>query len=136
MIDDLKTGLNLAMGVVDLAKGIKDLSDKSDDLDFKEASQELRSQTIDLKEAVNDMRGTIIELEKKLKFNEKLSFNGKVFEYEDNGQKVYICNGCESNGQYVHMTERLNNGGHSVICPTCKNIVTLIEGKIHIKTQR
>ncbi len=89
-----------------------------------------------MKEAVNDMRETIIELENKLKFKEELSFNGKVFEYEKDGKKLYVCNGCEPKGIYSHMTEKHNNGSHIVNCPVCKNKVTLVEGTITVRTRR
>ena len=129
MIGDLMAGMSLAKGVVDLAKGLKELSDKSDDLEIKEAAAELRSKTIDLKEIVNEMREKILELKEQVAFKEKLNFNGKVWEYEKDGKKSYICNGCEASGKYVHMTEEMwDNDHHDVLCPVCKNEVTLKRG--------
>lgn len=126
MIEDLKIGLNLAKEVVDLAKGLKDLSDKSDDLVIREAAAELRSKTIDLKETVNQMRDKIIELETQLEFKQQLVWNGKSFEYENNGRKSYICNGCESSGKFTHMTEIRNERGYFALsCPACQNKIEI-----------
>ena len=129
MIEDVKTVISVAKNVVDLATSVKTLSDKGDDLELRGVATELRSQTIDLKGEVNEMRERIIELEDQLKFKEKLSFNGKVFEYEEGGRKRYICNGCEANGKYAHMTEVTRDNGYRFVnCPVCKNEVTLNEG--------
>ena len=119
---ELMSALELAKGVVGLAKNLQDLSKESNNLELKEAATELRSQAIDLKENVNEMRDKIIELEDKLKIKEVLDWNGQTFEYKKNDKTVYICNGCEPLGKYVHMTEiKDDDGYHSVRCPVCKN---------------
>lgn len=134
---DLIGAINLVKGVVGLTKDIKELSDKTDNPEIKEAAAELRSQTIDLKETVNEMREHILELEERLSFKEKLSFNGKVFEYEEDGKKRFICNGCESKGKFVHMSESLSDlGGHTVRCPVCDNRATLTAGKTPQRVSR
>lgn len=124
MINDLKAGLNLARGVVDLAKGLKELSGNTDNLEIREAAAELHSQTIDLKEIVNEMREEIFRLKEKIAFKETLDFNGKTFEYVKNDKTIFICNGCAHEEKYTHMTEyKHDNGDHMVVCPVCKHKV-------------
>ncbi len=131
MLENPKSGLKLAGGVVDLAKNIKELSEKIGNLELQEAAAELRSQTLDLKEEVNDMRMKIIELEKQLEFKKQLRWNGQTFEYEENGRKIYICNGCEPNGKYTHMSEIRNQRGyHAAECPVCNNKVVFAAGEL------
>jgi hypothetical protein len=128
---DFQSGLQLAGGVVELAKNVKELSEKESSLELKEAAVELRSKTIDLKETVNDMRDRIIELEKRLEFKEQLGWNTKTFEYEQNGKKIYVCNGCHANGKITHMSETRHTAGyHAADCPVCKNKVVFANSAI------
>lgn len=131
MIEDFKNGLTLAKGVVDLAKNIKGLSDQSTNIELKEAATELRSQAIDLKETVNEMREKILYLEKQLDFKGTLEWNTKTFEYEQNGKKIYVCNGCHANEKIAHMSETRHSAGyHAADCPVCKNKVVFSHSKI------
>jgi hypothetical protein len=76
------------------------------------------------KETINNMRDRITLLEDQLKFKEKLSWNGKTFEYEENGKKIFICNGCHADGKHVYMSERKKSSGyHTAKCPVCNNHV-------------
>jgi TolA-binding protein len=129
MIEDIKNGLKLAGGVVELAKNINELSKSTNNLEIQEVAAELRSQTIDLKETVNEMRDRIMKLESQLEFKEQLSWNGQTFEYQKEGRTVYVCNGCESNRKYTHMSEvRGQNGYRAAHCPVCENKVILEVG--------
>lgn len=135
MINDIKTGIQLATGVVNLAKSIQELTKKETNIELREAAIELRSQTIDLKGTVNDMRDRIVELEESLKFKEKLKWNGQTFQYEQDNQIIYVCNGCYSNEKIIHMSEsRSNSGRHSVRCPVCDNRSVFSEGQFPTRT--
>lgn len=124
MVGNINSGTKLADSVASKAREVSALTVDSKHLELKEAAADLRLQTIDLKDTVYEMRNEINKLQNELEFKKKISFNGKVFEYEENGRKIYICNGCEAEKKFVHMTEEKNtDGSHYANCPVCKNEV-------------
>lgn len=107
---------------VDASKKGLELAKKAAHQDLIEHAQNMRDQVIDLKENVAEMRQYIAALEEQLKFNEQLKWNGRCWEYDDkNGEKCYVCPGCEADGIVSHMTflpDRV--GGDIAKCSKCE----------------
>lgn len=135
---EIQLGITSLVRINDLLKKAKEISDKTQNLEFKEILTEIRSELVDVKGELIDSKDIINKLKEE---NQKLK--GKIKESQP---KVYLvggfyyttedgkggtgpyCTGCyDKNKEIIRLTtEKILNG---LICPCCK--MTYEQGQHH-----
>ncbi|MFZ0978396.1 MAG: hypothetical protein WAN23_03245 [Candidatus Acidiferrales bacterium] len=108
------------MGAVENIKEVADLVKKFNDIELNRRILKLEDEVMDLSREKRRADERVEELERALKFKEKLTFKPPFYWLE--GDSAPYCPGCwESKSTAIHLVENPISAG-LLQCPACKHV--------------